>query len=329
MGISYIAGNSVDSAQTDANHETGDSLPSDADYYADDNGSDDYADDNSSDDYADDNGIDDEADFEKYREDETEGKSDQLSPKDKDIRDVDKDSVKSIGQGKEVKGLSFKHLTQDSTSCKEGSNIAQNISVNSSAHRKIFMGPKSAKERWVKKMKARQEATVAEENDAQLDSDLINLVQGISKTIPEQQFSDSDGEGVERSAGVDFILGFDDMHIEPVERDSKVTETGNGAEDDLDRETVHRSESSGDIIESSSLEQPPKESKVSNNIDSGNVERSEAIVSSRSNVGEPGNVQAGDLDHEHGNKSDETVDRSAGIAGSDSNVGQPGNVEAG
>ena len=130
------------------------------------------------------------------------------------------------------------------------------------------------------------------------------------------------------SAGIDLILGFDDMHIEPVERDSKVTETGNGAEDDLDRETVHRSESSGHIIESSLLERPPKESKVSNNIDSGNVERSEAIVSSRSNVGEQGNVQAGDLDHEHGNKSDETVDRSAGIAGSDSNVGQPGNVEA-
>ena len=121
-----------------------------------------------------------------------------LSPKDKDISDVDKDSVKSIGQGKEVKELSFQHLTQDSTSCKEGSNISQNISVNSSAQRKIFMGPKSAKERWVKQMKARQEATVAEENNAQLDSDISNLIQGIYKTIPEQQFSDSGDEGVER-----------------------------------------------------------------------------------------------------------------------------------
>ena len=183
-----------------------------------------------------------------------------------------------------------------------------------------------------------KEATIAEEHDEQLDNDLINLVQGISKTIPKQEFSDSGGEGIERSAAVDYILGFDDMHIEPVarsegsgvsvERDSKVRETGNGAEDDLDldRETVQRSKASGGLIEPSSLEQPPKESKVSNNIDSGNVERSEAIVS---NVGEPGNIQAGDLDHENDNKSDETVDRSAGIAGSHSNVGEPGNIQAG
>ena len=144
MGISYIAGNLVDSAQTDANDDTEDYLWSDAD---------DNADDNSTDDYADGNGSDDEANFEKYREDEAEEENDQLSPKDKDISDFYKDSVKSIGQGKEVKGLSFKHLTQDSTSCKEGANIAQNISDKSSTQKKIFMGPKSAKERWVKKLK--------------------------------------------------------------------------------------------------------------------------------------------------------------------------------
>ena len=80
-----------------------------------------------------------------------------------------------------------------------------------------------------------------------------------------------------------------------VERDSKVRETGNVAEDylDLDGETVQRSDSTGDLVD---LEQPPKESKVSKNIDSDNVERSEAIVGSRSNVGEQLNVEAGDLD---------------------------------
>ena len=355
MRISSIAGeqvirssgvNSVDSAQTDANDEIEDYLSSDAD------------------DNADDNGSDDEGDFEKYMEDEMEEESDQLSPK-------DKDSVKSIGQGKEVKGLSSNHLTQDSKSCKEGSNIAQTIYVNSSTQRKTFMGPKSAKERWVKKMKARQEATMPEEHDAHLDSDLIKLVQDISLKIPEQEFSDSGGEGVERNECVAIILGLDNMDSGPVERnegsgvsvecpsnmretanveggyldtasrnrseftggnvdsnslelhpkkasadidsktversegsgvsverDSKVREAGNGAEDDLDldRETVQRSESTGDLVESSSLEQPPNESKVSNNLDSEDIERSEAIAGTHSNVREPGNVEVGDLD---------------------------------
>ena len=209
----YIAGNSVDSAQTDVNDETEDYLPSDADDnssddYADDNGSDDKAGDNGSDDDADDNGIDDEADVQKYMEDETEEESAQLSPKDKDISDFYKDSVQSIGQGKEVKGLSFQHLTRDSTSCEEGSKIAQNISVNSSTQQKIFMGPKSAKERWVKRMKAREDATMAEQHDTQLDSDLIQHRTGyFHNMIPEKEFSDSGGEGVERSARVGFLLG--------------------------------------------------------------------------------------------------------------------------
>ena len=96
-----------------------------------------------------------------------------------------------------------------------------------------------------------------------------------------------DSEPVARSAGSGVS----------VERDSKVRETGNGAEDDLD-------------------------------LDRENVQRSESSAGSHSKVGESGNVEAADLDRENGNKSDETVERRAGIAGSHSNVGQPGNVEA-
>ena len=85
-------------------------------------------------------------------------------------------------------------------------------------------------------------------------------------------------------------------------------ETGNGAEDDLDldQETVERSESTGHIVESSALEQPQKKNKVRNNTDSENVERSEAIGGSRCNVGEPGNVEADDLDREHRNSSEDS-----------------------
>ena len=93
---------------------------------------DDNADDETEDYYDVDNDVDDnssnyETDVEKYIEDEMEQESDKLSPKDKHISDFYKDSVQSIGQGKEVKGLSFKQLT-----CQEGSNIAQSFSVNSS-----------------------------------------------------------------------------------------------------------------------------------------------------------------------------------------------------
>ena len=50
-----------------------------------------------------------------------------------------------------------------------------------------------------------------DEHDANLDTDLINLVDNIALTIPEKEFSDSGDEGVERSASVAFILGLDHM----------------------------------------------------------------------------------------------------------------------
>ena len=403
--------NSVDSDPSDSNDETEGHLCSDADDNAD-YETEDYYD---VDDNVDDNGSNYETDLEKYIEDEMEEESDKLSPKDKHISDFYNDSVQSIGQGKEVKGISFKQLT-----CQEGSNIAQSIPLKSSTQRKTFMGPKSAKERWVRRMKANQQVTMGDdEHDAHLDTDLSNLVDKIALTIPEKEFNDSGDEGVERSASVAFILGLDHMqgsdvsvpspsdmggkgNVEggdldtesrnrsectggnvdsnsleqppkkasadidsetlersegvSVERDSKVRETGNVAEDylHLDRETVQRSESTGDIVD---LEQPPKESKVSKNTDSDNVERSEAIVGSGSNVGEQVNVEAGDLDHIDDidsenvessevsglvdleqppkeskvskNTDSDNVERSEAFVGSRSNVGEQVNVEAG
>ena len=190
-------GNLVHSAQTDADDETEDDLSFDAD-----------------DNDGDDNGSDDDVEFEQYMD--TGEESDELSPKNKDISAFYKQSIQSISQGKEVKGLTFKNLTRDTTSCKEGSKVAQYISVQSSTQRKTFMGPKSAKERWVKKIKARQEAAMEEAQDAQLDSEVINLAQDVSNKISEQEFSDDDsgGDGVARSACVDSMLGIDNMDIE-------------------------------------------------------------------------------------------------------------------